>query len=449
MSDMSNGLLKIAQDAAAQARDKGADEAEVIAQYQREARVDLQKNDLLNASTSEETVFGIRVFKDGALGFATVNDPDRIATACDEALAFAKVSPPDEGNGLRQPAPVTPLETPADPAIAELDIETLVDLAAKLVGRITKKDDRVMTDSGHVFAATGRRALATSTGIALEDDSAICGGSFFGMAVTSDEVGSFDHDGQNLLSAANLERELEAAADRFVIKTLGALGARKGESFRGPAILSPETVSSFVVSNLLSVLDASSVRTGKSPLKENLGEEIASPMLSLIDDPRDATLVGSTAFDREGTPTRVLPLLEHGVLNTFLYDFYEARRAGAAPTGHARGGASAPPSIGPSNLKLEPGDQSFTRLCCDPPLAVVVSRFSGSCNPITGEFSGVVKGGFLMRQGEKTPVKETLIAGNLYELLKNVSGVSEEKRIINGMRMMPSLRVEDISVTAG
>lgn len=442
-------LLDAAQQGVERAQALGADQTEVCVDWGRETRVDLQKDDILNASTSDETTFGIRVVKDGAIGFATVNDRDAIESACAEALALAKVSPADEGNGLRDPAEVTHPGVAPDPAIAEIDIGRLVDLGASLLDRIKQKDQRVVTDSGHLYAVVGRRALATSTGIALSDSKSVCGGSFFGMAVTPDEVGSFDYDGQVLVEADKLQSELEAAADRYVIKTLGALGARQGESFRGSVVLVPEVVSDFLVNNLLSVLNGQAVRSGKSPFADSIGAEIAAPTLTLIDDPHQATGVATRAFDREGTPTARRAILEHGTLKTFLYDVYEARAAGVEPTGHARGGASGPPSIGPSNLVLEPGDLSFTRMCCDPERVVVVSRFSGSCNPITGEFSGVVKGGFLMQRGEKTPIKETLIAGNLFEALKNVSGVSGEKRVMNGTRTMPSIRVEDVSVTAG
>ena len=144
-----------------------------------------------------------------------------------------------------------------------------------------------------------------------------------------------------------------------------------------------------------------------------------------------------------------MPIIESGVLQGFLYDVYEARAAGITATGHARGGASVQPSVGTSNLVMAPGETALATLCAEPERAVLVTRFSGSSNPITGEFSGVIKGGFLLKKGERVPVKETMIAGNLYELIKSVSGVSAEVRFINGSSRIPALRVEDVSVTAG
>lgn len=442
-------LLELAGRGVEAARRLGATEAEVGTGWFREASVEVQKNDLHTASTSEETNIGIRVFVEGGLGFATVNDPARMEAACAEAVALARAAPRDPGNALGLPRPAEPLPDGPDPALGEIDVETLVGLASRMLDRVAAKDRRVMIDSGAVTARIGARALATSTGTRLSEDGARAGLSLFGMAVDDGDIGSFDTEGHAVRRREDLEPELDAAADRFVIKTVSALGAKKGETFRGPVVLSPEVVREFVVAHLLQALDGKSVRTGRSPFRGRLGEAVASPLLDLADDARRPQAAASTAFDREGTPTRAVSILDRGVLRTFLYDVYEARAAGVEPTGHARGGVTSLPQIGPSNLELRAGDESFTRLCCDPERCVVVSRFSGSCNPVTGEFSGVVKGGFLMRHGQRTPIKETLIAGNLYDLLKSVSGVSREIRDIGGHSRMPALRVEDISVTAG
>jgi PmbA protein len=80
---------------------------------------------------------------------------------------------------------------------------------------------------------------------------------------------------------------------------------------------------------------------------------------------------------------------------------------------------------------------------------VVVTRFSGSTNAATGDFSGVVKGGFLIRDGEQHPIDETTIAGNLYDCLKQISGISKETRRIQGTVEVPWIRVDDVSITAG
>jgi PmbA protein len=411
--------------------------------------VELQKNDIHCASTSEEISIGIRVFKRGAIGFVNVNSVDAIEAACREALILAEATPSDPLNALRAPEAAEPLPFTPDPAIESMGIEDVVTLANEMLVHVTSKDDRVMIDSGEVATGCSERAIANSLGLRCSEKSAIAGGSLFGMAVDGRDVGSFDYDGQNVTLRESLRQELLAAADRFMIKTIGALRACAGETFRGPIILTPEVVAEFIVGNLTSVMSAKSVRLSKSPFKGRLSERVVSPLISLWDEPRLPGGVASQSFDREGTPTKRIALLEEGVLRSFLFDVYESRSQKVAPTGHARGGAGGVPSIGPSNLVMDAGDQSFSRLCTDPKRAIVVSRFSGNCSPITGEFSGVVKGGFLMQRGERIPIKETLIAGNLYEALQRVSGISSETRLINGRLKAPAVRLEDISITAG
>jgi len=269
------------------------------------------------------------------------------------------------------------------------------------------------------------------------------------MAVDGNDVGSFAAEGATVLRGDELEAELHSLTDRFVERCCGALGARKGESFRGTVILSPEAVVSFVMGNLLSVLSGKSVRTGTSPLGDKLGESIASPLLTLIDDPLLADGVGGGAFDREGTPTSRTVIIDAGELRTFLYDVYEARAAARTATGNARGGATDQPSIGPSNLLIAPGETPYETLLAEPDRAILVNRFSGSSNPISGEFSGVVKCGFLLERGERTPIRETMIAGNLYELLRSISGISRERQVFMSRAWLPAIRVEDISVTSG
>ncbi len=442
-------LLAIADEAVKRAKACGVDEAEAFVVHASGASVSLQKNDLHSASDEDETTVGVRVLKGGARGFATTNDLARLAETAEEAAAAARASPSDARDGFAAPSPIDPLPGLADPALFGVDAAELVDVACEMLENARRRDPRVRVDSGGVQVERIRRAVVNSRGVRAAEEHAYAGGSLFGMAVDGDDVGSFDADGDVVRLAADFRTALSAAAERFVVKTTGALGARRAESFRGTVVFSPEAVAEFVLGNLCAVLSAKAVRNKKSPFGGRIGEQIADPRFHLVDDPRRPDLVSSVAFDREGVPTRRAVLIENGVLKTFLYDTYEARSAGVVSTGHARGGASATPSIGPHNLALTPGSTSLASLCAGADRAILVSRFSGSTNAATGEFSGVVKGGFLIKSGVRGPVKEVQIAGNLYDLLKRISGISAETRLIDGSTRVPAVRFEDVSVTAG
>jgi PmbA protein len=210
-------------------------------------------------------------------------------------------------------------------------------------------------------------------------------------------------------------------------------------------------VAEFLLPDLIAALGADAVRKSRSPLADKLGEPIANGSLSLIDDGTIAGGIGSTAFDREGVPVRPTPLLKDGVLQTFLYNHYEARAAGngVTSTGHAAGSASSLPGIGTNYLEVSAGTATEAELIAGSEPVVWVGRFSGSSNPVTGDFSGVVKNGFLIEGDDRRPIRETMIAGNLFETLKRIEAVSADRRLLGGTALLPSIRVGGISVTSG
>jgi PmbA protein len=190
----------------------------------------------------------------------------------------------------------------------------------------------------------------------------------------------------------------------------------------------------------------------RSRFAGRLGERVFSPSFSLADD---GTLPGrpsSASFDREGIPHRPLALVDRGELRSFLWNTREARAVGRAEgsTGHAAGGSRAAPSIGPTSLLVAGGDLEDDALLRDVERGILLSRFSGNADSVSGDFSGVAKGSFLLQRGEPPrPIQETLVSGNLYELLAAVSGVGRARRWVDGSVLAPLLRVEGVSVTSG
>ncbi|MEZ6197176.1 MAG: metallopeptidase TldD-related protein [Planctomycetota bacterium] len=429
----------------------GAEAAEVAAGFATGSGIDFEKNDLAIAVSDDETSYGIRVIREGRVGFASSNDPEGLEAAVADALAVAASAPPDPHAGLPDPSPVTPVEGLNDPSIESCDVAAVTDAGARLLAAIRERDRRLSIDGGGVSATRAVRAIASTTGVRASEEYGVVGAHLFGMAVDGEAVGSFVVEGEASRRAADLEGILERTTAEFAEKALGALRPEPGESYRGPVLLSPEAVASLLASELVAMISAPTVRKGKSPLAQRLGEEIAHADFSLLDDPTAAGAIGSSAFDREGRPRRATPLVEKGVLRTFLFNDYEARAAGRAEgsTGHAAGGSTSLPGVGPSRLILAPGSRRREDLERDAGRCVVVTRFSGSTNTVTGEFSGVVKAGFLSRAGERRPVAETLISGNVLEALKQIAGVSSETRRLYGGGVFPWVLIDGISVTAG
>lgn len=431
----------------------GADQAEAIAGHQRSVDTRLENNDVHTVQTTDETMFGLRLFVGGSLGFITSNrtDPETIAECVSEALAQAAAMPADPNNDLPESQVLPTIDGLFDEATTAITVAETTAFAAELVDRVRARDERIRIDSGGVSATTWIGALASSKGVSAVERGTAASGNLFGMAVDGDEVASFDYDGDSAHDFTSMKSLVGDAVDRFAEKCLSGLGAKSGRNFKGSVVLSPDVVDEFLLSNLVGTLTADAVRKGRSPLADKLGRKIAVDGLTLIDDGTRAGGMHSSAFDREGVPIRRHVLIEDGVLQTFLYNHYEARAAGngVVSTGHAGGGASSLPSISPVQLELSAGDVAYdTLLDGDEPI-VVVGRFSGSTNPITGDFSGVVKNGFLVENGEQRPIKETLMAGNLFTLLESITAISRERRLLGGAELLPWIRAEGVSITAG
>jgi PmbA protein len=420
-------LLEICRRAAERATARGADQAEIFATWSLESKVNLEADDIGTAVCNEEEKFGIRVRARGASGFAATNDrsPEALDASIEAALELAKVSPPDPHGDLPEPRAIEPVEGLCDPELESLSVEAVGKLAGELAARTRGLDSRIRLDSGWVGANVVLSAVASSTGVEAVERSTDAEALLFGMAVEGDTVGSFDMEQVAVCGLAELHRELEATPQRFADRVLRALGAGSGETFKGTLVLSPDAVAEFLLPPLVGAISSHAVRTGKSRLAGRIGERMFSESFSLVDDGTLPGRPGSSSFDREGTPHRPLALVENGALRSYLFNTHEARALGRAEgsTGHAAGGPGGPPAVGPTNLLVD---------------------------PVSGDFSGVAKGSSLLHKGSAPrPVQETLISGNLYELLAAISAIGRSARWIGGSVRAPLVRLEGVSVTAG
>ncbi|MDP2343160.1 MAG: TldD/PmbA family protein [Deltaproteobacteria bacterium] len=451
-------LLDVCEVVIKRATKKGASQAECYAEHVTATSVSLEQNELKGASVAEHEAFGIRVFVGAPgqrrMGFSYVNRKDgaSLDEAIDDALAIARASSPDEANELVDPLPVRPIGGLYDPRLAALTTTDAVGLAQQLLESARKKDKRVSVDSGTVSASHGETAIATTRGVrAFDVDAGVTWG-LFGMAVDpkakeGEQVGSFDHVYDAARSFDDIK--VDVAGARFASQVLALLKARKGQSFSGPALFSPDAFEEIFLGALISGIDGDTVLKGKSRLKDKLGQRIASTGFSVVDDGTLSGGLGSASFDREGLPHRRTVLVGDGILHHFLYDGKTAKRAKKRPTGHAQGAARSIPGIGTTNITVGPGDRSDDELLRELGNGLLIGRFSGNVDEVSGDFSGVAKGSFLVKNGKKTAaVQETLIAGNVYELFNKL--IARGSTLHRNMTTeCPYVLVDGVTVTAG
>jgi PmbA protein len=230
-------LLDVARDTVRRALARGADQAEVFARRTHEARVQLESDDVSTARSDEEEGYGIRVRVAGSTGFASTNDPSRDALdeAIDAAVALARVSPADPHDDLAEQGERVRVAGLFDPELAQVEVDAVARSVGELAKQVKELDARVRIDSCWISLGTAQTALATSTGIELEERSSDGQTLLMGMAVDGEKVGSFDHEVIDVCTLAELERETAALPDRVSRRATGLelLGHARAEPRSG------------------------------------------------------------------------------------------------------------------------------------------------------------------------------------------------------------------------
>src|SRR5439155_1126414 len=151
--------------------------------------------------------------------------------------------------------------------------------------------------------------------------------------------------------------DLEQLARQAAQRALARLGSRRVATARVPVVMHPDVAAAWLA-EIHGAFSGEAVLKKSSWLTEKLGQEVAAPRVTLVDDGRLRRGPGTDPYDGEGVPTRKNVLLDRGRCAMFLYDSYHARRAGARSTGSAVRSWSSVPGIGYHNLYLEPGGDS-------------------------------------------------------------------------------------------
>lgn len=433
------------------AKKEGLSQVEIYAGYGNGTSVSLEKNDIQTYETYEETVYGIRVIENFSEGFVTTNDSRSLLESIRQAASLARSqNTPDPCVELPPPPEfVTSSMDHLDESLFGYDPNSVLELAKNILEIREKDYPKVSLDSAEVSLSYSLKAIASSKGILRSEAASSLSSSFMGMAIDGDDIGSFDSESAFGRSPREYEEDFRTNYWKFLNSCMGGLGAKTIPSFKGYVYLPPESIFSFLIGGLLGSLSAYSIRMKRSKLEGKIGEQVVSPMLSLYSDPTNPELAGCTAFDREGQNTRKMEIITAGVLKNYFFNHYEAKKAGLpASNGFATGGSGGLPGCGAKALQVSAGSTPVAQMLSADRKILWVNRFSGSSNGSSGDFSGVIKGGFLWEANEKIPVKEVQIAGNLYTILKEqLTAVSRERELIGKSTWAPSFLLEGMSVT--
>jgi PmbA protein len=217
------------------------------------------------------------------------------------------------------------------------------------------------------------------------------------------------------------------------------------ETQRVPVVFEPRTARS-LLDHIFEAVHGVSVYRHESFLAGKLGEKVASENLTVIDDGTIPGLFGSSPFDDEGVPTRRTPVIERGILKSYLLNTYTARKLGLKTTGNASRGLAGNAGIGHGNFFVEKGAKSPAEIIAAIPNGFYVTELMGfGVNIVTGDYSRGAAG-IWIRNGELAfPVSEVTIAGKLQQMFLELAEIGSDLEF-RGSTAAPTLMIPEMTV---
>jgi PmbA protein len=401
---------------------------------------------------------GLRVFLGARSASTSTSDftPEGIRQLVDGAVALAKVTEEDPFTGLPDAAEFgSCLSETGNLHLYFDDVYSLsgperIDWARRCEAAALAADPRITNSDGGSFdAATGRKILANSRGFLGSYRTSYAGVSAAPLAMDAD--GKMQRDGwwTGARRMADLDSP-ESVGKEAARRALRRLGARKVPTQRVPIVFAPEVARS-LIGSVFEAASGDAIWRHASYLAGKLGTQIAAPSLTIVDDnamllPNGAGGFGSSPFDGEGLPSRRTIIVQNGVLQTWLLNTYTARKLGMKSTHNASRGLAGTPGIGCGNLYLEPGTLTPDQIIDEVQAGLYVTGLMGfGTNTVTGDYSRGATG-LWIENGQLThAVEEVTIAGNLAEMLMNVTAIGNDL-VFRGSVASPTFRIDGMTL---
>jgi len=431
------------------ARRHGATAADVVVAEGDGLDVGVRLGEIEKLKRARQKHLGLRVFVGQRSAVTSSADfaRDAVKRLAEDTCALARVIAADPFAGLPEPAELAtavPDLDLYDAAVEDISAEQAIAWAQEAEAAALQADPRITnSEGGECGTSTSRVLYASSLGFRGEyRDSAV---SLSAVPIAS-ENGAMQRD--YWYSAQRKLARLEAPADigrKAAARALRRLNARSVPTCEVPVVFDPEMAAG-LLRHLAAAVSGYALYKGTSFLIGKLGERIAPDFVSVVDDGRLAGGLGSKPFDGEGLATRRTVVVERGILTSYLFDTYSARKLQHRSTGNAARSVGSSPSVSPTNFVLQPGTCTAEEIIRSVPRGLYVTELIGfGINPVTGDYSrGAV--GLWIENGELTyPVEEITIAGNLLQMYAGIEMVGNDLDLRHAVAA-PTLKIGRMTV---
>jgi len=423
---------------------KVAEEAEVFMVSSEETPVQFEANRLKHIQSKQSSYVALRIITDGKIGYATatgLGDSQNLVNEAVETAQFGMLARFELPSLTSYPK----IEV-FDPEVESISIEEMVRLGEELIATLKGHTPDLVchvwvtkdTTSLRIMNSRGGQANYKQTTFSLSVWANLIRDT--DMLFVGESQSSCHPMVESNTVAGEVLRQLELAKNR-------ASAPNKPLS----VVFTPRGVASALILPLMVAFNGKIVLKGASPIGHRLGHRVFDEKLWLWDDPTLPYHPESRPCDDEGIPSQRTPLIQQGTVTNFLYDLQTAALAHTRSTGNGSRERGGLPTPSPSAFIIKPGNTTFDEMVSDIKEGLVIEQLMGAeqGNILGGDFSGNVLLGYKVERGRIVGrVKDTMVSGNVYQVLKQIAAIGSEAKWVGGSINAPPLYCPTLSVAA-
>jgi len=417
--------------------------------------IELSENSIKNSEIGSDNGISIRVIdKRGSLGFSFTNKLDRKSIENMVGVAVKMMKTGTEDTDF-QSLPFKCDKYPNvkglfDAELKNMQIEDTIKYVEDMI-KVCNEDDKAISQSADFSSSYSKIIILNTNGLEAIEKETEC--QISSEIIVKDKISKETSSGYEWQSERNLSKINAIEIANLALKNAkGNLNRKKIKNMNVPLILTPWGTVSLILRSITAAINAEAFQYKRSFLVGKRGETIGSELLNIQDNALIDGAAGSSSFDGEGFPCKNKKIIDNGIFlkSGLLHNTYTAGKEGVESTGNAhRKSYTDIPSISNTNCILNPGNQSKDEIFEDVKSGILLDYTGDSPNISTGDFSGLILHGNLIKNGELVhPLNETMLAINLLDLFKKIDAVSKEFKIY-GSYQAPYVKIKDVQILGG
>ncbi|TFG27294.1 TldD/PmbA family protein [Candidatus Thorarchaeota archaeon] len=446
-----NELLELCKYIVATGKNAGATAIEALAQFENQIESDIELSQISSVNQRISTEIAIRLYIGKKMGsaFTNIATKESAKESVDLAIAAAKVTTEDKDwIDLPHPQEYPTLDGLWYEEVVNANPSEIVSSTGELITKGSQSEPGLLIVAGGSAAYYGVTAYANSNDVTYSTKGT---GSFIAEAA----IAQTEKSTTPMVMAYDIQRNLNLDIDGTVKNVAEQIRRIKvpatGKTGKYKIILHPQAYSALFTYTLMQGVRGDNVARGKSMIADKIGDQIASEIFTLVDDGLYPTSAVTSIADDEGVPRQRTPIIENGVLRSFLWDTYWANKMDLTSTGNAsRNMRQGLVEIGFTTLVIEPGTREIEDIISEFDYSYYIQNVQGahSSNPESGDFSVVGNPAILIENGKMVGgVDGLMISGNIFDFLKNVTEIAKTA-IPRFSWIGPEIVVKDIDVVA-